>query len=71
MYSISTRLRVNNHRSLFFYLNIFVISKYDVIGKTRGYLANTASKPCFSLYIIHLVVRGLFSMFLVLMYSAE
>jgi len=35
----------------------------------RRYLATTASKPCFTLYVIHLVVRRLFSMFLVLMYS--
>jgi len=40
-------------------------------GNIRHYLATTASKPCFALYIIHLVVWCLFSMFLVLMYSAE
>jgi len=40
-------------------------------GDIRRYLATTASKPCFTLYVIHLVVRCVFSMFLVLMYFAE
>jgi len=38
-------------------------------GNKRRRLATTASKPCFA--FIHLVVRGVFSMCLVLMYSAE
>jgi len=37
----------------------------------RRYLATTASKPCFALYVIQLVVQGVFSMCLLLMYSAE
>jgi len=32
-------------------------------GDIRRYLATTASKPCFTLYVIHLVVRCVFSMF--------
>jgi len=40
-------------------------------GNIRCYLATIASKPCFALYVIHLVVRGLFSILLVLLYSAE
>jgi len=40
-------------------------------GNKRRCLATTVSKPCFAKYVIHLVVRGLFSMFLILMYSAE
>jgi len=35
-------------------------------GNKRPCLATTTSKPCFALYIIHLVVRGVFSMFLVM-----
>jgi len=40
-------------------------------GNVRPCLATTACKPCFALYVIHLVVWGVFSMFLVLMYSVE
>jgi len=41
-------------------------------GNKRSCLTTTTvSKPCFALYIIHLVVRGVLSMFLVLMYLAE
>jgi len=32
-------------------------------GNTRRYLATTASKPCFALYVIHLVVRCVFLWF--------
>ena len=64
MYSISTSFCVNNQGS-------FVFWKMTSFGNIRCYFAITASKPCFMLYVIHLVVPGLFSMFLVLMYSAE
>ena len=47
--SISTRL----------YLNFFCFSKYDVIWQQTTL---PGSKPCFTLYVIHLVVRGVFSM---------
>jgi len=40
-------------------------------GYIRHCLLPTASKPCFALYVVHLVVRGVFSMFLVLTYLAE
>ena len=71
MFFISTRLPVNNHRSFFFYLNICVFRNVMSFGNKRRYLATTASKPCFALYVIYLVARGVFSMSLVLMYSAE
>jgi len=64
VYSISTRLYVNKHRSFFFYFNFF-------FETWRHCLATTACKPCFALYVIDLVARDLFSMLLVLMYSAE
>jgi len=35
------------------------------------YLATIAGEPCFVLYVIHSVIRGLFSIISVLMYSAE
>jgi len=38
-------------------------------GNIRRYLATTARKPWFTLYVIHLFVRGVFSMVWVLMYS--
>jgi len=41
------------------------------LGNIRRYLATTASEPCFTFYVIHLVVLDLFSMFLILMYLAE
>jgi len=65
MYSISTKLHVNNHRSIFFYLNIFVFRNMTSFGNIRRCLATTTCEPCFALYVIHLVVQG------VLMYSAE
>ena len=63
MYSISTRLRVNNHRSFFFYLNNFVLRIMTSFGNIRRYFASSAGNPWFALYVIHLVVRGLFPMF--------
>jgi len=57
MYSISTRLRVNNNRSFFFYLNIFVFRYMTSVGNIRRYLATIASKSCFSVCVINLVVR--------------
>jgi len=40
-------------------------------GHIRRYMATIASQPRFTLYVIHLIVRALFSMFLVLVYSVE
>ena len=58
VYSISTRLQLNNHRSLFNYLNIFCFFRnMTSFGNIRRYLATTVSKPCFALYVINLVVR--------------
>ena len=69
LYSISKRrFRIG---SFFFILDIFFFQNMTSFGNKRRCLATTASKPCFALYIIHLVVRGVLSMFLVFMYSAE
>ena len=73
---VKTYIRDNSPSiSLFFNLNIFDFRYVTSFGKIWRYLwrylATTASKPCFTFYVIHLTVRGLFSMFLVLMYSAE
>ena len=59
----------HNHRS-FLYLNIFLVRNMTSFGDKQHCLATTACKTCFGLYVNHLVVRGLFSFFLVLMYSA-
>ena len=53
VYSISTRLPVNNHRSFLFYLNIFIFWNMTSFGNIRRYLATSAGKPCFSSYVIH------------------
>ena len=72
MFSISTRLHVNNYRSFFFYFNIFVFRNMTSFGNKRCCLATTACKNWFALYVIHLVARcGVFSVFLVLMYSTK
>ena len=68
LYSMSTRLHVNNHLCFYFYFNILTMMSF---GNIQCYLATTDNKPCFALYVIHLFVQGVFSMFLVLMYSAE
>jgi len=57
---------VKNHRSFFFYSNIFDFRNMTLFDNIQRYLATTASKPCFTLYVIQLVVQGLFSMFLFL-----
>jgi len=67
---MSMSFHVNNHPSFFFCLNIFDFQNMTSFGNKRRFLATTASKPCFALYAI-VVVGCLFSMFLVLMYSAE
>ena len=71
IYSNSKRLHINNHQSIFFYLNIFVFRNITSFGNIRRCLATTTCKHCFALYVIHLVLRRVFSMFLLLMYSAE
>ena len=60
VYSISTRLPVNNHRSFFFYLNIFFFRNMTSFRNFRRFLSTTASKPCFALYVIYLVVLYVF-----------
>ena len=71
VFSNVSRLHVNNHRSFICYSNIFVFRNVTSFGNTRHCLTTTVIKPCFALYVIHLVVRGVFFMFLVLMYSEE
>jgi len=44
VYYISTRLPVNNHRSYFFYSNIFVFRNMTSFGNKRRCLTTTASK---------------------------
>ena len=61
VYSISTRLPVNNHQSFFFYLNIFVFRNMTSFGNIRRYLATSAC--LFRVIHVHLVVRCLFPMY--------
>ena len=46
VYSISTRLPVNNHQSFFFYLNIFVFRSMKSFCNIPRCLATAAWKPC-------------------------
>jgi len=41
---------VKNHRSFFFYSNIFDFRNMTLFDNIQRYLATTASKPCFTLY---------------------
>ena len=54
VYSISTRLPVNNHWSFFFSFNNFVFRNMASWGTTQRCLATYACKPCFALYVIHM-----------------
>ena len=55
---------------LLLFKQFFFFWNMTSFGNKRRCLATTARKHCFAKYVLHLVVPGVFPMFLALMYSA-